>query len=103
MKAVLVVSTEQDAIQSITRCFAKDYRVDSASSKEKTLQFLKTARYEYLFIDQEILLGNPSDPHYKTALMPIWELNPAIEIIVLTSPRICEKPLWSLRQALETI
>ena len=65
MKAVLVVSTEQDAIQSIGRCFAKDYRVDSASSKENALRFLKTARYEYLFIDQEILLGNLCGPHLQ--------------------------------------
>ena len=84
MKAILVASREQDAIQSITRCFADDYRVDSASSKTKVLQSLKIASYEYLYIDQEILLENLAGPHYKTALKPIWELNPSIEIIVLT-------------------
>jgi DNA-binding NtrC family response regulator len=97
MKAVLVVSTEQDAVQSIARCFAKDYRVDSASSKKNTLQFLKTSRYEYLFIDQEILLGNSSNAHYKTALMPIWELNPAIEIIVLASPNNMRKTVMVVK------
>jgi DNA-binding NtrC family response regulator len=86
MKAVLVVSTKQEDIHSIARCFSKDCRLDSASSKEKALQYLETGRYEYLFIDQKILLGNLSTPQYKLALMPIWELNPAIEIIVLTRP-----------------
>jgi DNA-binding NtrC family response regulator len=86
MKAVLVASKEQDAIQSITHCFAKGYRVDSASSKTEALQCLKIASYEYLYIDQEILLENQSGSHYKAALKPIWELNPAIEIIVMTPP-----------------
>lgn len=97
MKAVLVVSTEQEAIHSITRCFIKDYRVDSASSKEKALQFLKTGRYEYLFIDQEILLENIATPQYKLALMPIWELNPALEIIVLTRPTDMRKTVMVVK------
>ena len=86
MKAVLVASREQNAIQSITRCFAKGYRVDSAFSKTKVLQCLKTASYEFLYIDQEILLENQTGSDHKAALKPIWELNPAIEIIVLTAP-----------------
>jgi DNA-binding NtrC family response regulator len=97
MKAVLVVSTEQDAVQSISHCFAKDYRVDSATSKAETLQLLKSTRYDYLFIDQEILLENQSGPHYKTALKPIWELSASIEIIVLTLPTDLRKTVMVVK------
>ncbi len=97
MKAVLVVSTEHDAIQSIYHCFAKDYRVDSASSMAETLQYLKSVRYDYLFIDQDILLENLSGPHFKTALKPIWELNPIIEIIILAPPTDMRKTVMIVK------
>ena len=84
MKSILVTTTEQQSIQTIHACFQSDCRVVSASTKQEALSLLSKKRFDLMFIEIDILLAEVTDESYKEALQSFWQIQPAIEIIVLS-------------------
>jgi len=85
MKAVLVASKNQSACHAIRASMRSEYRVEVESSKDVCREMFRGKRYEFLFIDVELLRESMPDNSYKTALQPFWEAYPTAQIIVMSS------------------
>jgi DNA-binding NtrC family response regulator len=85
MKAILVASRDRSACQAIKASLSKEYAVDVTPKKDKALEMFRKKRYEFLFLDIEILRGSTPDNNLKTALQPFWQVYPTAQIIVMSS------------------
>jgi DNA-binding NtrC family response regulator len=91
MKSIIVSSGDRSACETIRACFRPEYSVRITSSKEGCLTLFKKKRCEFLLVDVDILLcgvdhSNTGNP-YKTCLQPFWQISPAAEIIVMSTPK----------------
>jgi DNA-binding NtrC family response regulator len=96
MKSLLVVSEAPDVFRTIRDCFSGEDEVARASSREDALTMLTTKRYEFVFIDLELLGESVSRMRYKEVLQQFWHLYPSIEVIVLC-------PSQSIREAVMAV
>jgi len=96
MKYILVASKNQQAIQVIQDCFDQEYRVETAKSQEACLDMFEKKRYEFLFIDVDMVRGSEKDNDYIQHLQPFWSAFPEAEIVVLSSQE-------SIRQAVDVV
>jgi DNA-binding NtrC family response regulator len=55
-------------------------------------------RYDYVFIDLELLHVSGSRSSYKGAMQPFWLLFPTIEIIVMSSPEMIREAVKAVKQ-----
>ena len=85
MKAILVASNNQSACQAIKASLRREYTVEVTSEKDRALEMFKRKRYEFLFLDVEILRESTPDNNLKTALQPFWQVYPTAQIIVMSS------------------
>ncbi len=86
MKSVLISSKNQPACDVIRASMATDYRIEVVSDKDIALKVLQKKRYDFIFIDLEMLSQKTQDNGYRAALQPFWHLYPSIEIIVMATP-----------------
>ncbi len=84
MKFVLVVAREQDIVQTIMGCFGSDCKVNRAADRDDALEMLGTRRYDLIFLDLEIVQGSLGDKDYETALQQFRNLQPSVEIVVMS-------------------
>ena len=87
MKSILIASIQQPACDAIRKCFASQYKVDAVSDRDSCLEKFRKKRYEFVFIELEILRGSrDGNEHtdYKGLLQPFWQAYPTAEIIVLS-------------------
>ncbi|MEW6440160.1 MAG: sigma-54 dependent transcriptional regulator [bacterium] len=87
MKGILIASSQQTACDAIRKCFGSKYKVDVVSDREACLERFRKKRYEFLFIELEILRASKNgNEHtdYKALLQPFWQSYPTAEIIVLS-------------------
>ncbi len=100
MKSILVASENQVVCDAVRECFTPDYRVDTASTKASCLDKFRQKRYEFTFIDLE-LLCEPSVSEerddYKAALGPFREIFPAAPIIVMSSTEMTREAVKAVR------
>jgi DNA-binding NtrC family response regulator len=97
MKSVLVATKVQDARHSIGKCFGDQYAIDHTDSKAGVLGLMRKKRYSYLFVDIKIILENVHDNNFKATLKPLWNLDPSVEIIVLTHPEDLRKTVMVVK------
>jgi DNA-binding NtrC family response regulator len=97
MRSALVVSRIKDAIQSIRNCFEPQVKIDQAFSMQEALVLLKSERHHLLFIDVQILLKHDGSGTYKDMLKPLWDLNPSLEVIILTQPQDLRKAVMIVK------
>jgi DNA-binding NtrC family response regulator len=96
MKSILVSAAEQQTVQTVRSCFQSDCRVISASTKQQALDLLSKKRFDFMFIELDILLTEMTDESYKKALQSFWQIHPTIEIIVMA-------PHHLVRQAVSAV
>jgi DNA-binding NtrC family response regulator len=100
MKSILVASEDPVVCDAVRACFTPDYRVDTASTKASCLDKFRQKRYEFTFIDLE-LLCEPSVSEerddYRTALRPFREIFPAAQIIVMSSTEMIRGAVKAVR------
>jgi len=87
MKSVLVVSTDQAAVDNLRSCLAKEYRLDTANGRAAALEMFQRKRYEFTFVDVAFLKSNDQPnghTDYKEALQPFWKAFPTAPIIVIS-------------------
>jgi len=97
MRYILVVSTEQEVFRTIYTCFHQGYRVDEAPNKDAAMEMLRKKRYDFLFIDVEILRETVSGNGYKAALQLFWHVYPTIEIIVMSSQEMIREAVMAVK------
>ncbi len=83
MKVILVASTNMAACETIQTSMRTEYTVEVKSSSESCLQAFKKKRYEFLFIDIDLLLNNIAGNDYRAALQPYWRVYPSACIVAM--------------------
>jgi DNA-binding NtrC family response regulator len=96
MRSILVVSEERETYRIIRACHRSAFRVELLTTRDKALEMLHTKRFDYLFIDLELLREPRSGDGYKDGLHAFWEVNPTLEIIVMS-------PQDTIRQAVMAV
>jgi DNA-binding NtrC family response regulator len=84
MKSILVVSQDEQAYAHIVSAFKSTDTVKKADEKKSALDFLQKKRFDMIFIDLSVLNNTDAGENYRDALMPLWQLHPAVDIIVMT-------------------
>lgn len=97
MKAVLVASRNQSACNAIRASMRPEHRVDLVTSKDGCLEMFRKKRYEFLFIDVEVLRGSMLDNNYKTALQPFWHAYPTAQIIAMSSQEMIRETVRAVK------
>lgn len=83
MKSILVTTSESKLLNTIRSCFPSGYRVDLVSTKNQALDLLSKRRYDFIFIDIDILFEEVSDENCQEAMQPFRQIYPTIEIIIM--------------------
>ena len=97
MKSILVVTAEQTLLQTLRSCFPVGHYLNQASSKNQAMELLSKKRYDFIFIDIDILLEETPDENYKEALQPFREKYPTIEIVVMAPPAQIRKAVRAVK------
>jgi DNA-binding NtrC family response regulator len=97
MRHILVISKEQEVFFSIHSCLRSDCRIDNAADKDAALEILHKQRYDFIFIDVEILKESAPENGYKPALSSFWHLFPSIEIIVMSSQEMIREAVMAVK------
>ncbi len=97
MRSILVVSKDQEVYRIIRSCHRSAYRVDLTGTRESALEILHRKRYDFLFIDIEILKGGPSVDGTKGALQALWQVFPTLEIVVMCSTGMIREAVMAVK------
>ena len=85
MRTILIVSDTLESINDIRSAFSSEYLIDRVFDKNSALKTLGKKRYDFLFIDLNILLESTQNSGFSEALHPFKSLYPSIEIVVVSS------------------
>jgi DNA-binding NtrC family response regulator len=88
MKYILVATHNRDSLEVIAACFKPEYQVDETATYESCLEEFKSKRYEYVFIDVDLLQPLQKENGYKPVLQSFWRVFPSAEIIVLSTQEL---------------
>jgi DNA-binding NtrC family response regulator len=87
MRYILAATEDRAATQVIRAAFRRPFQVDAAATVQNCREFLRKRRYEFTFIDLDLLgeLGAARDDS-GAALRGVRQAFPSIDIIVMTPP-----------------
>jgi DNA-binding NtrC family response regulator len=97
MKSILVTSADQEIFRTIQSCYHSGFRVDRADSRLLALNILRKKRYDLLFLDIESICEGVSEENPAETLQPFWDLQPSIEIIVMTPQKMIRKAVMAVK------
>lgn len=97
MKNILVTTRDQKASEVIQVCFESGYKVERAYSLQSSEELFAKKRYEFLFIDIDILKNSKNDVDYKNQFLPFWRISPDVDIIVLSSPEMIREAVNAVK------
>ncbi|MDY7031049.1 MAG: sigma-54 dependent transcriptional regulator [Thermodesulfobacteriota bacterium] len=97
MRALLIVSNEKNAIQTIRLCYKSNYSIDEAYNRDIALEMLKERRYEIVFIDMEVLMESIPLGDYGEALGLFRQIYSTLQIIILTHQETIKEALKAVK------
>ena len=97
MRFFLVVTKEEDVVETIRGCFAADCKVNRAADRDDALEMLATRRYDLIFLDLELLQASLADKDYKTALEQFHNLQPSVEIVVMAAQAMVREAVKAVK------
>jgi DNA-binding NtrC family response regulator len=97
MRDMLVVLDNQEAFHALHACFRQGHKVDKASTQDAAMEMLRKNRYDFVFIDVEILRESLPGNGYKAALQLFWHVYPTIEIIVMSSQEMIREAVMAVK------
>jgi len=97
MKNILVTTITPDALVPIQSCFESGYKIERANSLKASEELFSKKRYEFLFIDIEILKNSINDVDYKSQFLPFWRVTPDVDIIVISSPEMIREAVNAVK------
>jgi len=84
MKSMLIVSQDQNISNTIHNTLS-EYTIETVGNKSEALFRLEKKRFDFVFIDVDLLSSEPSEKGFNTNLQRFWEIYPNLEIIVMSS------------------
>jgi len=97
MRDILVILKNQEAFHTLHACFRQEHRVDKASTQDAAMEMLRKKRYDFVFIDVEILRESVPGNGYKEALQLFWHVYSTIEIIVMSSQEMIREAVMAVK------
>lgn len=86
MKYLLISSVNQTAVETIRDCLRSTHKIDVVTNREANLEAVRKRRYEFVFLDLELLRSPDRELDFSKEFQPIWHAIPSTQIIVMTSP-----------------
>jgi len=87
MKKIHFILENAKLIASVKNSLKKIYAIDYSTNLIAALQFLRTNKTEFVFIDINILQQAAEGSNYKAVLQTFGFLSPNISIVVMVEPR----------------
>jgi DNA-binding NtrC family response regulator len=97
MRSILVVSEDRETYRIIRACHRSAFRVELLTTRDKALEMIHTKRFDYLFIDLELLQESKFGDGYKDGLHAFWEVNPTLEIIVMSPQDMIRQAVMAVK------
>jgi len=97
MKNILVTTIDSQVAEMIQQCFDPGYKIERADSLQSSEELFAKKRYEFLFIDIEILKSSNKDVDYKNQFLPFWRNSLDVDIIVLSSPEMIREAVNAVK------
>jgi DNA-binding NtrC family response regulator len=85
MSHILIASGSEGALNAIQEYFGAEHTVEVVADKERCLELFRKRRYEFLFIDVEVLEATLSVKENSVSLHPFQLAYPTSQIIVMSS------------------
>ncbi|MBN1352488.1 sigma-54-dependent Fis family transcriptional regulator [candidate division KSB1 bacterium] len=101
MKSILIATNEKEQCDILRSFFRDDYLVEWAKDLSTTLKKFAQKRFEFLFIEIELLSKQPDFTDFKNALIPFWKLYPHIDIIVISSQKNIREAVRAVKAGAE--
>ena len=97
MANVLLVSEDNSIFRILKTCFSENGYVDRIDNQDTALEMLHRKRYDYLFIDIDLLAHAGAGNNYKAAMQPFWRVFPTIDIIVMSSHEMIREAVKAVK------
>jgi len=97
MRRFLVISKRKKTFHTIKECFTSGYLVDNALNKNLGLEMLGKRRYDFVFIDLDLLTNFGKNNDYNAELQTLWQHNPSAEIIVMSPPEMLREAVMVVK------
>jgi DNA-binding NtrC family response regulator len=97
MRSILVVSKDQEVYRIVRTCHRSAYRVDMTAARDSAIEIFRRKRYDYLFIDIEILKEGQSGDGIKSALQVFWQVFPTLQIVVMSPQGMIREAVMALK------
>jgi DNA-binding NtrC family response regulator len=96
MKSIIVITKDDSIGRTIQSCLASQSLLAQAEDIESAITALQKKRYDFVFIDLEILSQSAKNNEYKEIFLPFWTMYPTLEIVIICSQN-------SLREAVRAV
>ncbi len=97
MKSILVISSEPKVFDAIHSCLHSEYRIQYAETKRSGLELLREKPFDLIFVDLILLRGTGNGNAYTEWLRPFLQLQPTIEIIVMSSQEMIRDAVMAVK------
>lgn len=98
MQALLVISNIEDDIEKIRRAFDTDVKIDGIRDFAQAAPMLSRARYDWLFVDLDIMADHMHGGDFSETLNPLQKQSPSIEIVIMAAPEHIRKAVGLVKQ-----
>ena len=96
MRSIIVITKDDSAVQTIQSCLTSRSLLAQAEDIESAIAILQKKRYDFVFIDLEILSQSAVNNEFKETFLPFWAMYPTLEIVVMCTQE-------SLREAVRAV
>ena len=97
MKNILVSCQDEAVCQAIRSCYNANHCISCAASMSQTMAMLEDMRYDFAFIDLELLRENTNSEDYKKALKPLRDLYPYLDVVVMAPQEMIRKVVSAVK------
>ena len=97
MGLLLIATKNLAACETIRSCFEAAQKIEIVSNLQSCLDLFSQRRYEFLFIDVELLGAPASVKAYDLALEPFWKAFPTAHIVVMSTQPMLREAVMAVK------
>jgi DNA-binding NtrC family response regulator len=97
MRYILIAAHNRGACNAIQECFGSEDAVDVVSDRERCLELFRKRRYDFLFIDVDLLGATLSVKECSIAIHPFQVAFPTSPIIVMSCPEKIREAVMAVK------
>ncbi len=97
MESILFVSKDQEVFRQMHSGLISKFRIENVGSKQAALMILQKKRFNFIFIDIEILNESLQAGGYRAAFQPFWKVSPTMEIVVMSPEEMLRETVMAVK------